>query len=183
VRFLLAKHALPVVDPSAPASTWVLGDEGRAGAELLGTTVRAFGATRVVSSTEPKAAETATIAASVLGVDVAGAYDGLREHRRESAGYLGDQEFDAAARALFATPDEPVWGEETGTQAMERFAAVLEDVVTDGTLVVAHGTVISLWCAAHCGVDGYELWKQLRTPSYVVINDARVETVIARVMC
>jgi broad specificity phosphatase PhoE len=184
VRFVLAKHAHPVVIESQPASTWVLSDEGRDGAAALGSSLRSL-VTRVISSTEPKAAETATIAASVIGIETDGAFDGFREHLRESAGYLGADEFDAAIRAVFNAPDEPVFADktadETGAEATERFARTLDDVVTDGTLVVAHGTVISLWCAAHCGVDGHALWKRLGLPSYVVVEDGRVATVVGRV--
>ncbi len=181
MRFILAKHALPVVVPSSPPSTWVLGDEGRAGAEALGRSRRALDVTAAVSRTEPKAVETAAIAASVLRVTTGGTFEGFGEHRRDTAGYLDDQAFDAAARALFATPGERVWGEETGAEATDRFGATLDRVAADGLLVVAHGTVISLWCAARCGINGYDLWKQLRTPSYVVIDDDRVETVVTRV--
>jgi len=54
----------------------------------------------------------------------------------------------------------------------------------DDVIVVSHGTVISLYVAAHAGVDGLALWKRLGLPSFVVLDRAnlalvRVEEAVA----
>jgi broad specificity phosphatase PhoE len=36
--------------------------------------------------------------------------------------------------------------------------------------IVAHGTVISLSAASKCGIDGFDLWRRLGLPSYVVLE-------------
>jgi broad specificity phosphatase PhoE len=57
----------------------------------------------MLSSTEPKARETAEIAADTLGIPVAVA-EGLHEHERKSAPYVSAQQFRAAVEGLFARP-------------------------------------------------------------------------------
>jgi hypothetical protein len=36
--------------------------------------------------------------------------------------------------------------------------------------IVAHGTVISLFVAAHNQINSFELWQQLAMPSFVVLG-------------
>jgi broad specificity phosphatase PhoE len=52
-RVLLVSHAMPVMQPEAPAELWRLGDDGRAAARRLA------GALPRVTSDEPNARQTA----------------------------------------------------------------------------------------------------------------------------
>jgi broad specificity phosphatase PhoE len=47
---VLVKHAQPEVDPRLPASDWMLGPEGRAGAKRLAERLRPVGLRRIVAS-------------------------------------------------------------------------------------------------------------------------------------
>ncbi len=43
--------------------------------------------------------------------------------------------------------------------------------------MVAHGTVISLYLAEKCGIDGFEIWAGWGSPSYMVLTLPRFELV------
>ena len=170
---MLIRHARPVVDPAVPARAWTLSDEGREAARALVERLRPLGVTRVVSSVEPKAWETGAIVAQRLGVPCSAAV-GLHEHDREGAPFLTAEQFEAAIQALYARPDDLVFGRETANQARDRFAAAIEAVLAefpdDRVAISAHGTVISLLVAQRTGVDGHADARGLGMPDDVVLN-------------
>ena len=127
----------------------------------------------MVSSEEPKAVETAEIAAGRLGV-ACSVYPGLHEHDRTDVPFLGDEEFGWAARSFFERPDEVVWGNETARQAESRFESAVRNVLDEReervVAIVAHGTVISLLVARYNDLDAYALWRSLGLPSFCVLS-------------
>ncbi|HEX5503485.1 MAG TPA: histidine phosphatase family protein [Thermomicrobiales bacterium] len=171
-RLILVKHSLPEIVPSVPAAEWRLGPAGRARCGPLAERLRAYRPAAVVGSVEPKAAETAALVASALGVPRETAA-GLHEHDRRDVGFLDDAAFEASVAAFFAAPDALVFGRETARQAERRFARAVAGVLArrpDQTVVVvAHGTVVSLFVAAHTGLDARDLWRRLGLPSYIVL--------------
>lgn len=139
----------------------------------------------VISSTEPKAAETAAIIAANLGIPLETEVE-LHEHDRSNVTHLSQEEFQRSVARLFAQPEDLVFGTETASQAQRRFAEAIDRLLArhpGGTIaVVAHGTVISLFVGDRCsGVDGYTLWKQLGLPACVVLSlpDFALESVIS----
>jgi broad specificity phosphatase PhoE len=140
---------------------------------------------RVVASLEPKATETGSIIAERLRLPFA-TVKGLHEHDRRSTGFLPRDDFAARIRDLFAHPDEVVFGNESASAALTRFAAAVDHVVVEDAggdvVVVSHGTVISLFVAKRADVDGQNLWATLGLPSYVSLelpNHRIVEIVAA----
>lgn len=170
---VLVKHARPDVDPERPADEWTLGVEGLEGSLRLAERLRPAGIDLVVSSVEPKALETARIAAQALGLSWQSGHD-LHEQRRRTAGYLDGPLFDASIRRLFDEPAAVVFGEESADAAAARFGAAVEALCRvhrgQRLCVVAHGTVIALHLQRHYGLDGYTTWKALGTPSYAVVD-------------
>jgi broad specificity phosphatase PhoE len=168
---ILAKHALPEIVTELPARDWRLNDEGRQRAIALGQRLKAFNPARIVSSDEPKAIETATIAAAEIGLPPESA-PGLQEHERRRVGFLSTQRFVEGVKDLFMYPDKLVFGDETADQSYRRFAgavdALLAATPTGNLVVVAHGTVISLFASRRAGMDGFSLWQGLDMPSFVV---------------
>lgn len=182
-KLVLVKHSLPTIDPGVPARDWRLSPAGVARCRSLADRLHEFRPPAIVSSTEPKAVETATLVAERLGIPVT-VVDGLHEHDRRAAKLLGDAEFAQAVAALFAQPRSLVFGRETANEALARFDAAITRIVDatpgpDDIIVVSHGTVIALFVAAHSGTDGLSLWKRLGLPSFVVLDraDLRVERV------
>jgi len=171
-RLVLVKHSLPDIDPAVPAPEWRLGEEGRRRCEPLARRLASYRPGVVVASEEPKAAETGEIVARRLDVPFATA-PGLHEHERRGVGFLETAAFEAAVERIFARPDDLVFGEETARQAHDRFAAAIGRVLTDhpsgDVVVVAHGTVISLFVARHAAVAPFDLWRRLGLPSFVVL--------------
>ena len=68
-------------------------------------------------------------------------------------------------------------GGESAAAALQRFArAVRHRVVAPfehNVVVIAHGTVISLFVASvNPSIDAFTLWKRLRCPSYVILDQS-----------
>jgi broad specificity phosphatase PhoE len=170
---VLAKHAEPVLEPDVAPNRWRLSEGGRRESALLGERLARYGPGVVISSEEPKAVETAEIAAERLGIGCS-VYPGLHEHDRTGMPFLGDEEFGRAARAFFERPGELVWGNETARQAGSRFEGavrrVLDEWEEDVVVIVAHGTVISVLVAQHNGIDAHEIWQGLGLPSFCVLS-------------
>ena len=174
-RLVLVKHSHVDVVPGRPPRTWELSGEGRRRAAVLADRLAEFDAARVVSSVEPKAVETGEIVAQRLGVPSA-RVAGLHEQLRDTAPYLGAEDFEAAIAWLFDEPSKVVFGEESADAASGRFSAaadaLAEDAATAGrdAIVIAHGTVIALYVARVAGIEPFPLWQSLGMPSYVVLS-------------
>jgi broad specificity phosphatase PhoE len=170
---VLVKHARPDVVPDRPPASWVLGAEGLAGARRLGERLRPLALDLVVSSVEPKAAETGRVAAEVADLPWQTGHD-LHEHVRRSTGYLGTEAFEASIRRFFAEPRSVVFGDESADAAFARFSTAVDALLRvhkgKRLCVVAHGTVISLLLGRRYGVDEWATWQALGTPSYVVVD-------------
>ena len=172
-KLILVKHSLPTIDPLVPAREWHLSQEGRLRCGPLADKLAAYEPVVIVASTEPKAVETANIVAERLDKPFEVA-EGLHEHNRSNVAFYSPQVFDQAVATFFQQPGELVFGRETAIQAQERFSMAVEGVLkkyTDGNVViVAHGTVITLFVAAHAKIEPFAFWKQLRLPSFVVLG-------------
>ena len=171
-ELVLVKHSLPEVEPDKPAPAWRLSETGRRRAELLAARLDGFSPTVIWSSEEPKAVETAEIVSGGLGVPVRMA-DGLEEHDRGDVRFFPTQEeFEAAVEGFFCKPDELVFGSETAEEALSRFSAAINRVIEGeqaDTVVVTHGTVMTLYVARVADVRHMSFWRRLGLPSYVVL--------------
>ena len=174
---------MPEIEPEKPASAWELGEVGRRRAESLAAKLIEFSPAVIWSSREPKAIETAELVAGELGVPVKIA-DGLEEHHRETVPFLSSKdEFEGAVERFFLSPDRLVLGTETANQAHDRFTAAIDEVI-DGeqadSIVVTHGTVMTLYMASVAGVHRMEFWRRLGLPSYVVLKlpDMRIKSIV-----
>lgn len=174
-HLILIKHAMPTIVPDERAATWALSAAGRASCATLARRLAPYAITAIAASDEPKAGETAEILAATLGIAGPLPRDhDLREHERRPAGFFPEQgHFEAAVRDLFARPDELAFGAETADAAHNRFAAAvarhLAATASGDLAIVAHGTVISLFVAAHNTIDPFPLWQALGLPSFVVL--------------
>jgi broad specificity phosphatase PhoE len=182
---VLIRHAMPAVTHGVDANDWPLSAEGRAAAATFAENLAAYQASNVVSSVEPKAAETAGIIAARLGVPVE-LVPGLHEHERRGVGLLGRAAFEAAVARFFARPTELVLGGETADATSERFWQAVTGVIARADagrdiLVVTHGTVLSLFAARAAGADVLVLWRGLRLPDAVAFALPELHVVPLRV--
>ena len=181
-RLVLVKHSMPEIERDKPASAWNLGEVGRRRSELLAARLSEFSPEVIWSSSEPKAIETGQIVADEFSVPVEIA-DGLEEHHRDNVPFLSKEVFEEAVERFFRCPDRLVLGTETAEQASNRFVAAIDKVIDAGqadSIVVTHGTVMTLYAASLAGVQTMAFWRRLGLPSYVVLTvpDMRIESVV-----
>ncbi|MBN2004993.1 MAG: histidine phosphatase family protein [Anaerolineae bacterium] len=180
---ILVKHSLPEIIPSLPARHWRLSDVGRMRCKPLAEAIAAYKPDFFVSSAEPKAVETAQAVTQHLDCAFE-VVEGLHEHERHHTAWESQEQFEARVAEFFWHPQAPVFGNETAAQAEARFSAALAGVLAEHPrktlVVVAHGTVITLWVARATGVEPFSFWKRLGLPSLVVLSlpDMALATVV-----
>jgi broad specificity phosphatase PhoE len=172
-RIVLVKHAQPVLDAAVPPRDWHLGAEGAQQAARLARRLEQFVPFALASSREPKALETADIVGLELNVPME-VIDGLEEFDRPALPLMSPAERERINARIFDAPSERVLGTESAAEALTRFSQGVANALelardTDTLVLVTHGTVISLFVAAHNDVDARELWKGLQCASFVVL--------------
>jgi broad specificity phosphatase PhoE len=170
---ILVKHSLPEIQESSPAREWELSEEGRLRAGRLAERLIQYQPQVIISSKESKAVQTAGILSGKFNVKPQ-SVDGLHEHDRSSTPYLSRDDFENSVREFFANPDQLVFGNETANEAYQRFAqavySILESFPHKTIVVVAHGTVISLFVSRLTGMSDLSLWQELGLPSFLVMD-------------
>lgn len=172
-RLILVRHSEPEVLPNVPAREWRLSPEGRRRTAALAERLAPYAPGTIVSSVEPKAAETATILARALGMACETA-KGLHEHDRSNVGWLSRERFEAAVTDFFGRPEELVLGRETAAQALARVeravALALAKHPRGDLVIVTHGTVMTLLIAATNAIDAMAFWRGLELPDCAVLG-------------
>ena len=170
---ILVKHSLPEIVKNVPAREWKLSEEGRICALRLAERLNSYQPEVIVSSIEPKAQETAEIIARKHNLTFQ-IFEGLHEHDRNKTQYLSKDEFQDSVRKFFEGPETLVFGNETADECHRRFDQAVKSVLNhygDKTIViVAHGTVISLFVSRLTGISDLFLWNELGLPSFVIID-------------
>lgn len=170
---ILVKHSLPQIDPSVPSREWRLSCEGRRRARKLGDRLDRYNLDLVASSTEPKALETAEIAAGALDVPIE-IVEGLHEHERANVGFLKSERFERSIERFFSRPKDPVFGDETADQAHDRFSNAVNGLSDrfrhKNIAIVTHGTVLSLFVSRISELEPFALWRRLGLPSWVAMS-------------
>ena len=170
---VLVKHALPVLDPAVPPRHWRLSVEGQNQSKRLASRLRAYAPLRLVASPEPKALVTGQLIAEELGLSVSTSA-GLKEADRTALPLMSKAEHERRVAPIFEDLHSRVLGAESGQDALARFSAAVDAELAQteapNLVAITHGTVISLFVAAHNDIDGFELWKQLPCPSFVVLD-------------
>src|SRR5688572_16849289 len=180
---ILVKHSLPKIIKNMPAREWKLSVEGQIRAQRLAERLNQYQPEVIVSSIEPKAQETAEIIARQHNLEFY-IVDGLHEHDRSKTSFLAKDEFEIAIREFFENPDVLAFGSETANQCYLRFHRAVNSVLNDHgnktIVIVAHGTVISLFVSRFAGISGLGLWNELGLPSFVIL-DMQSSTLVERV--
>lgn len=148
-------HPQVVVDPVKEITKWSLNETGQARVARLATSGALAGTTRIVSSAETKALETARPLAQALGCTVE-VRDGMHENDRSSTGFLPPDAFEQMADRFFAHPDQSAEGWETAREAQRRICAEVDVCLANheggDLLFVGHGAVGTLLYCALAGV-------------------------------
>jgi broad specificity phosphatase PhoE len=170
---ILVKHSMPQIVENVPARDWKLSDQGKTRAQLLAERLRSYQPNLIISSIEPKAVETAEIIAQALSLTTQIVED-LHEHERSKTTFLPGGVFQSAVQEFFDKPDQLVFGDETANQAHQRFSntvySILGKFINQTIVIIAHGTVISLFVSRLTGTSDFSIWRELGLPSFVVLD-------------
>jgi broad specificity phosphatase PhoE len=147
VAFLrFVTHPQVRISAAIPVPRWGLSDAGRSRAEAMLKQPWLAHTTRLFSSGETKALETAAVVAAATGMPIEVRHD-LHENDRSSTGFVPADEFEVLADAFFGHPNQSVKGWETSSAAQARVRSATADLLDDGDgdfLVVGHGAVGTL---------------------------------------
>jgi broad specificity phosphatase PhoE len=172
-NLILVKHSLPEIIPTIPAKEWRLSQSGQVRCIPLAEKLESYSPDVIVSSVEPKAIETAQIIVSQLNKPFC-IFEGLHEHDRTGLDFLEKEQFETKVKDFFVRPDRLVLGRETARQAVERFSKALAGVEVEypdkNIVVVAHGTVITLFVKNFNELEAFAFWRNLDLPSFVVLS-------------
>lgn len=171
-RLFLVRHADTRIQDGVPAASWPLSERGGERARALAARIAPRGLECIYSSVEPKAIGTASELASVLEVPVR-SIAGLHEHERSMVPLSSREAFEENIRRLFAEPAACTFGDESAEAAHIRFDEAVSPLIAnspDDLVVVTHGTVLTLFVAARCGVEPFQFWRNLGTPAAVTLT-------------
>lgn len=145
---LYISHPQVQIDPDVPVPQWGLTARGRERTQGFASAVLVKSLTRIVSSDETKAVETAGILAEALGLTPEVA-EGLGEIDRSVPGYVPADRFEELANLCFSKPDELAEGWERAVDAQSRVVRAVEAVlvghdVSKPIAIVGHGGVGTL---------------------------------------
>jgi broad specificity phosphatase PhoE len=141
-----ATHPQVRISADVPVPLWGLNDLGRSRAHTFAAKPWLARTTRIISSDETKALETAAIIAVQTGLPIEIRH-GLHENDRSSTGFVPPEQFEELANAFFGQPFLSVQGWETAAAAQSRVKAATADLLDDDgadALIVAHGAVGTL---------------------------------------
>ena len=140
-------HPQVAIDPQRDIPLWHLSESGYARVAALVARQALVGTTRVISSDETKALETARPLADLLGCPVE-IRPAMHENDRSATGFLPPAEFEATADLFFGNPTLSVRGWETAAHAQQRvvrgFETCLSMAAKGDILFVGHGAVGTL---------------------------------------
>ena len=173
-QLLLVRHAQPEIQPDVPSNRWALNEQGRQQAVHTAEQLRAYRPEIIITSEEPKAAETGQIIADALDLSCRSA-PGLHEHDRTGVPYFDDTaEFETAVKRFFERPDKRVFGGESAADTKQRFVGAVQEVLTayptQTVAIVAHGTVNTLFTQAFNPVSPFELWQTWPLAGFAVLS-------------
>jgi broad specificity phosphatase PhoE len=158
-------HAQVDVEPSRPVPLWRLSERGRGRINAVRNAAWLRTVTRLISSAETKAVETAAMLAEQLGIPLE-VHAQMGENDRSSTGFLEPQQFEAAADRFFADPHVSWNGWERAVDAADRIETAVRHALSEKpssgpVLLVGHGAVGTL---LKCRIGGRALARSEDQP-------------------
>lgn len=153
-RLIFITHPEVAIDPARPVTRWQLSEAGISRMRAFAEGPVAMGITSLWASTETKAVEAAHILAARLRLDVSVDPE-LGENDRSATGYLPPSEFEKAADAFFACPEQSMRGWERAIDAQRRIRSATDRILAthaSGDLaILGHGAVGTLLLCSYLG--------------------------------
>ena len=178
-KIIFLRHAKTKVDNTLPIADWFLTDDGVEHAkEVSGDSV--FNDVDLMfASTERKAVDTAKPIAERLNKEII-QVENLGEIKRPNAEKITLEEYKRLKSVVFSNFDKSEGGWETANRALSRFSEAVEDIdkkyENKVILIVAHGTVMSLYFAKIQGKmnELFSRWKSLGFCEWGIIENGKV---------
>lgn len=167
---ILIRHAAPAQDPNVPPPQWPLSDEGRTAARALAAKLKHLAPAAVVSSPEIKVLETVQILTEGFGLEVA-TDPAFAELHRPNWPFSDTATFEARVACLLENPHLSIEGAEPAGEAAARFSEGLFRHAARPLMVGTHGTILAAYLGLETGRCDAELWKSLRLPEALVLDD------------
>jgi broad specificity phosphatase PhoE len=178
MELVLVRHAAVEIDPAVLPALWQLSDEGRAAARALAREPVWRQVTRIFSSPESKAHETAQIIAGANGITVT-VVEELREVERPAnqwfdASFPGS--YPAAVAAYLSARNDSLHGWEAPAIAQSRIRGCIDGLLAwepGPVAVCGHGLTLSLYVASVTGIAPQEIWPSITLPDFAVLDTER----------
>ncbi|WP_309086303.1 histidine phosphatase family protein [Chelativorans sp.] len=159
-------HPQVEIEPARPVPEWRLSRQGRARVELMLAQEWLHSVTRIFSSAETKAVETAAIVAAHLRVPLE-IDPAMGENDRSSTGFLEPKAFEAAADRFFGEPEKSWQGWERAVDAADRIERAVENALdrcatSIPVLFIGHGAVGTL---LKCRLSGRPISREEDQPA------------------
>lgn len=166
-------HPEVVIDPDVPVDRWVLSERGQARLLRLLESSWVAAISRIVSSEEPKARQTAEALAASRGLPVE-TRPGIGEIDRSATGFLLPDDHELVADACFAQPTVSARGWERAIDAQARIVTALADLFVEDqpgdVAIVGHGGVGTLWFCHLTGTPIDRRWDQPAQGHYFSVD-------------
>lgn len=176
MKLLLVKHSNSNHNPHQPSLEWELTEQGVARCQQLAQHLRPYQPQRLFASTLIRTRQTAQHVSQELDNVPIVLNPLLQEHsRKTNAPYGNVEDFRASVRQMFAQPNKLIFGDETASQAQQRFnqgvqECLLQRQEDENIVIIAHGTVNTLFTAQYNDIDSYDLWSSLKMPAIIVLD-------------
>lgn len=162
---LYITHPQVQIDPAVSVPDWGLSALGRARAEVCAKQPWVRRLSRIISSGERKAIETAEMLATTAGIPIE-IHSSTHENDRSATGFLAPSDFETAADWFFAHPDESYRGWERAADAQARIVGAVSDILATHDVgkpiaFVGHGGVGTL---LKCHLSGLPISRQEDQP-------------------
>lgn len=178
-KIIFLRHAKTKVDNTLPIADWFLTDDGVKHAKEVSSDPIFDDVDLIFASTERKAVDTAKPITERLGKEII-QVENLGEIKRPNAEKITLEEYKRLKSIVFSDFDKSESGWETVNRALSRFSKAVEEIdrkyENKVILIVAHGTVMSLYFANIQGKmdELFSRWKSLGFCEWGVVENGKV---------
>ncbi len=164
-KYLILRHAETIKDPNKPAPEWDLTSDALEKIKEHIAKGKFDGITKIISSTEPKAAATGKPIAEYSNLPIEEMEEFVEVKRKKK--FLTDEEFLVLKEKELEARSERVNGVESGEEAIIRFKLGIQKLegkyMGESILIITHGTIMTLFLADHKNdfENIFESWKKL----------------------
>lgn len=174
MKIVFIRHSKSLVNPRIPIDTWGISDEGVLLAKQLQNLPEIQTLQVIYSSLQPKAIETAVLATKNRGVFLK-TDDRLTETTSFTRKFVEEPELEENSKKYYANLQVKINGGESQEEALNRFMAALNSIVSEekdkqSVGVVSHGSILATFAAQYIEKTAYQILQNMRQPDVAVFD-------------